>query len=101
MGVGYWPPGIPRQETLAAFEEAYGTIGFSPCQGSELEPGFRKIAIYADNGVPTHAARQLPDGRWTSKLGRHEDIEHLGLEVLEDGGYGEVALILRCPGPWD
>ncbi len=65
---------------------------------------FEKIAIYVDtDGVPTHAARQLPDGSWTSKLGDWEDIQHQTLEALETGndkahqelGYGKVAKIMR------
>ena len=28
----------------------------------------------------THAARQLPSGKWTSKLGDADDIEHNTLE---------------------
>ena len=31
--------------------------------GVRLEAGFQKIVIYVLNGEPTHAARQLPDGR--------------------------------------
>jgi hypothetical protein len=64
---------------------------------------FEKIALYADkNGLPSHAARQLPSGTWTSKLGPMEDIEHLMLEALEDAAgttsaYGKVALIVRRP----
>ena len=46
--------------------------------------------------MPTHAARQFPGGRWTSKLGPAEDIEH-ELEELAGPLYGEVVLILRRP----
>jgi hypothetical protein len=69
-----------------------------------MEAGFEKIAIYVDgDGVPTHAARQLSDGAWTSKLGEWEDIRHLTLEAMEDDGlglgYGKVSLILKRPAP--
>ncbi|MCI0681854.1 MAG: hypothetical protein L0Y71_07095 [Gemmataceae bacterium] len=37
-GFDYWPPGVPRQETLAAFNQALGTVGFSPCPDDSLEP---------------------------------------------------------------
>jgi hypothetical protein len=45
-------------------------------------------------GVPKHAARQLLTGRWTSKLGKMEDIEH-GLRDLEGTVYGTVVLIMK------
>jgi hypothetical protein len=41
-----------------------------------LEPGFLKVALYGTGLTYTHAARQLADGKWTSKLGKGEDIEH-------------------------
>jgi hypothetical protein len=99
MGTAYWPPGVPREETVTAFEMAYGTLGFAACVDDSLEAGFRKVAIYAKAGTPTHAARQLSDGRWTSKLGEWEDIEHATLQALEGGTYGAVASILRRAGP--
>lgn len=96
-----WPDGIPKEETVASFVAAYLTRGYLPCEGPSLEAGFEKIALYVNpDGVPTHAARQLSSGAWTSKLGEWEDIEHLTLEALEDPhgiglAYGKVALILR------
>ncbi len=61
----------------------------------ELEPGFEKIALFADErGIPRHAARQLLTGRWTNKLGELEDIEH-GLRDLEGAEYGTVVLVMR------
>ena len=99
----YWPDGHDRAETLAAFIKAYATVGFvqDGDQNRELEVGIEKIAIYVDgDGVPTHAARQLIDGTWTSKLGEWEDIQHKTLKAMEDSdglglGYGKVALILK------
>jgi hypothetical protein len=73
----FWPAGVPREETLAAFVAAFATIQFAPSESAVLEPGFEKVALFANtSGVPTHAARQLPSGLWTSKLGEWEDIEH-------------------------
>jgi hypothetical protein len=54
-----------------------------------------KVAIYASGGELTHAARQLPDGQWTSKLGDLEDIEHDTLEALKCEEYGKPVLIMR------
>jgi hypothetical protein len=93
----YWPPNIPLQESLDAFIKAFGSIGFTPCGNANIEQGYEKIALYVDsNGKPTHAARQLPNGRWTSKLGKIEDIEH-ELDGLTGSVYGTVAQILKRP----
>lgn len=76
MNQAYWPPGVKREPTVAAFIAAYGTLGYEPCADGNLEVGFQKIVIYASSGSPTHAARQLSTGAWTSKLGRWIDVEH-------------------------
>lgn len=86
----YWPSGVPREETLAAFAAAFATLGYSACPTGDLEPSREKIALYALNDLPTHAARQLPNGWWTSKLGPSIDIEHATPEALTGGTYGEV-----------
>jgi hypothetical protein len=52
-----------------------------------------KVALHAKHGCPTHIARQLPNGRWTSKLGRWEDIEHDEFDLTGNGldEYGDIA----------
>jgi hypothetical protein len=93
----YWPENVPRQETLDAFRDAFATLGYVVCDHPDVEPGFEKIALFADaRGCPTHAARQLSSGRWTSKLGQLEDIEH-DLRDLEGTEYGVVALLMKRP----
>ena len=90
----YWPAGVPRIATLEAFQAAFETLAYSTYAPEEMKPGFEKVALFADiNGVPTHAARQLANGRWTSKLGKAEDIEH-DLRDLEGDLYGTVALLM-------
>jgi hypothetical protein len=87
----YWPDEVAREETIAAF----AGIGFAPCDDSRLEPGYEKIAIYAaPDGTPTHVARQLNSGRWSSKLGQLQDIQHR-LEDLAGPLYGRVAQLLK------
>ncbi|HTU91632.1 MAG TPA: hypothetical protein VMF69_16230 [Gemmataceae bacterium] len=91
----YWPLGAPRLETLAAFRDAFAILGYVVCEQADLEQGFEKIALFADSdGTPTHAARQLGDGTWTSKLGMSEDIQH-ALENLVGTVYGSIAQILK------
>jgi hypothetical protein len=97
MKVDYWPKEVPREVTLAAFVSAYGTLGYEKCENGEPEPGYEKIAIYTKPaGTPAHAARQLPNGRWTSKLGREDDIEH-DLRGVECSQYGEARQFMRRP----
>jgi hypothetical protein len=96
----YWPAGVPREETLEAFRQAFATLGYEVCNDDRLEEGYEKVAIFALMGVPRHAARQLPDGRWTSKLGEMEDIEH-DLHDLTGMVYGSVALVMKRPRPTD
>jgi len=56
---GYWPVEAPREATLEAFVAAYATRGYVPCEHGELEDGYDKLAIYANQQGPQHAARQL------------------------------------------
>jgi hypothetical protein len=56
----YWPPSLPREESLAAFVALFATFGYMPSVTSLLETGIEKVALYAVNNIPTHAARQLP-----------------------------------------
>ncbi len=92
----YWPPDVPRLETLKAFRAVFATLGYEVCDHDQLEVGYEKIALFALQGVPKHGARQLPSGRWTSKLGPMEDIEH-ALHDLTGMVYGSVALVMKRP----
>jgi hypothetical protein len=75
--------------------------GYITTDNRDCEKGFEKVAIYADDEGAQHVARQLQDGKWTSKLGDLSDVEHADLMVLE-GTYGKVARILKRRRPdWD
>jgi hypothetical protein len=90
----YWPPGVPRVERVEAFVLAFQGLGYHEDLDDSLQPGIQKIAIFAsDVGRPTHAARQLPDGWWASKLGEQIDIEHK-LAAIEGPAYGRIAVVL-------
>lgn len=80
---------------MAGFVSAFRTLGYEPCDNGNLEDGFEKVAIYELDAEVTHMARQLPSGRWTSKIGRLEDIEHASPINLEGSEYGTVAQYLR------
>jgi hypothetical protein len=92
----YWPLGIERAETIDAFIKAYETIGYNVCDNGNLESGYDKIAIFVnDRNIPTHAARQLNNGHWTSKLGGWEDIEHYNVEGVAGRVYGSVGVFMK------
>jgi hypothetical protein len=94
----YWPPGIPALPTLSGTIAAYVRVGFETCDSAELEEGLEKIAIFTDStGEPRHAARQLPTGAWTSKLGSHVDIEHSDVTAVGGLMYGEPTVFMSRP----
>ena len=101
FGLYYWTEQAPRVETLEAFVAVFRSLGYEPCEDRRLEAGLQKIAIFVDSrGRPTHAARQLDNGNWTSKLGQQVDIEHDGLSDFPPGcAYGTVARIMRRRKP--
>jgi hypothetical protein len=95
----WWPDGLPKQdvneETVDHFIHAFATVDYKVCRNGKLSRRYEKIALYVDaNDRPTHAARLLPSGVWSSKLGEDEDIEHKTLECL-GGGYGRVKVFLK------
>ena len=92
----YWPAAVPTTEYgISVLEEAFRAMGYEPCDDARLEAGFEKVAFYGNNVVYTHAARQLPSGRWTSKLGKADDIEHDTPDDVAGGIYGEVVEIMK------
>jgi len=65
-----------------------------------MEPSYEKVVIYANaGGTPTHMARQLPSGKWTSKLGQKEDIEHSAVTDVEGPLYGVATVFLKRQNP--
>lgn len=103
---GYaWPDGILRDETNPqSLVEFFELHRYQVCADGALEEGREKIAIYVHpSGLPTHAARQLATGRWTSKLGVLEDIEHETERDVEgthsDYGYGLAQIYMRRQRP--
>jgi len=94
----YWPKDVPRLPTLESYSQTFQTLGFDVCEDPDFDLKWEKVAIFTgSDGIPTHAARQLSDGTWTSKLGQLEDIKHPNLSNVSGRAYGEVTLILRRP----
>jgi hypothetical protein len=98
----FWPAGVPREVSVQAFVAAYATLGYEVCEDGSLDPNYEKVALYWGpnvNGIfePTHGARQKKNGRWTSKLGPANDIEHHTAQDVEGPEYGQVVQYLRRP----
>lgn len=92
--MGYWPSNIPRNDLVQTFVVMFESLGYQLCETCDLEDGFEKVAIYSRGDAVLHAARQLHNGNWTSKMGSAHDIEHT-LKGLEGPQYGQVACCLR------
>ncbi len=99
----YWPQDLPQSDQVVAIQAALAMRGFESCDDGTLEEGVEKIALFADGSTIKHVARQLPSGRWTSKLGDHCDVEHeLGDLVRIRSAtwgfrYGEVVAYMGRP----
>lgn len=94
----YWPENCTLNYTVARAVQIFQNLGFVPCGlDTFLENGFEKIAIFHEKEEWMHAARQLPSGAWTSKLGKHQDIEHVSAKALVGGDYGELHVVLKHP----
>lgn len=96
----YWPSHLPReeyqQETLANFIRAFEWLGYTRCRSPRHKQGVEKVAIFAKSSLPTHAARQLESGTWTSKCGTlYEDIEHYTLRHVEGAAYGRAVIFMK------
>jgi hypothetical protein len=71
----YWPVDFPQDEHgLGALEQAFMALDYEYCADGKREAGFEKVALYGSGFMYTHAARQLPSGKWTKQArsrGRH------------------------------
>ena len=93
-GMYYWPPEIPRVYSINAYISVFEKIGYIKCDNSDIEIGYEKVAVFSIKRVPTHAARQLSNGLWTSKLGQNIDVSHT-IKAIEEGQYGNVIQFLK------
>lgn len=95
----YWPDYAPQEDTLYSWTIVFEHHGYRICDGAELEEGIEKVAIYVNTADvrPAHVARQKACGKWTSKIGKGEDIEHDNLEGLEGDFFGKVMRVMGRP----
>ena len=98
---GYWPQNVPRENTMNAWIKLFSHLGFVLCNNDQLEKGFYKIAVFENDNVPRHVARQLADGAWTSKLGSATDVQHnLKEDIKNDpalSSYGGISVFMKKP----
>ena len=99
-GVHYWPSDEILDCDVSNFIEAFKLKGYECCDNSCFEPEYRnkqKIALYVKPGTTecTHAARELSNGCWTSKLGNDCDIQHGTPDTIENDGYGKVHCFMK------
>ena len=91
-----WPSEVRNDESVEAFIAYFQNIGYFLCDNPTLEEGFTKIAIFAKDDFPTHVSRQLPTGKWSSKMSFDEvDIEHDDLDCISGAAYGAATVYMR------
>jgi hypothetical protein len=89
-------------KSLELFDGLNARFGYKPADGLDYQcqRGVQKIVLYGKrvNGKfeVTHQARQMPDGTWTSKIGKMALIRHRTPDALDGPGYGHpVAVYYR------
>lgn len=92
----FWPVASPPNDYgIGVLIQAFVSLGYEECGSDGLEEGYEKVVLYGSALCYTHAARQLPSGKWTSKLGRAEDIEHDTPEAVAGPLYGDPIQFMR------
>lgn len=89
-----WPVDLPPDATLANVCALLSRLGFVDCEDAvAIDPKTTLVvAIFLDSGTaPAHFAQQLPNGKWLSKLGGGNDIEHRTTHSVEGGANGTLA----------
>lgn len=93
----YWPKGISDDENILTFVSAMEHEGFILCDDIEYEEDYTRIALFAQNGLCSHACRQISNNLWTSKMGPLNDIQHSSPQTLEGDFYGKVHCYMKRP----
>jgi len=92
----HWPDHASRSNSMESLKQVFLGLGFQPCANdSGVEGGYQKVVLYEQEGSWAHAAIQMPNGRWRSKIGRGPVIEHQSPQSLSSGIYGEPTTYMR------
>ena len=94
-GINHWPPWATLTNRIESLQEALAGQGYEQCDDGTAEVGYQKVALYEARGEMQHAAAQMPNGRWRSKMGRGPVIEHLSPDSLSEGPYGNPTVFMR------
>ena len=94
-GIDYWPPWVSLNNRMESLKEALAGLGYEPCDDGNVEDEYQKVALYGSQERFEHAAVQMPNGRWRSKMGQGPVIEHRGPESLSGGPYGTPKIYMR------
>lgn len=94
----YWPKDSQRSNDSDSFDalliDKAGADVYPWDEEPPYQKGYQKLALFEQDGEPTHLARQLPNGEWLSKIGRNGLVVH-SLENMEHAYYGDVAKFYR------
>jgi type VI secretion system secreted protein VgrG len=113
MGIHDWwvnPQTSTADDPFRDMDQLYAPLGYRrlPHLDLTLVPGHEKVVLYATLNpdwtvkTVTHAARQEPDGTFTSKLGQLPLIRHRTAEGLRGQSYGlPVAVYTRAGAAGD
>lgn len=101
----YWPLKL-GPNILDNYIKMFQIFGnFDICSNGDVERHFFKIAVFYNSSkntgtkVFTHVAKMLADGKWSSKLGEAEDIEHSKPEDLFGSFYGTSMVYMKRQEP--
>ena len=91
-----WPHNlIPRVLNIDSFKKLYELHNYKICDNDSYEENYEKIAFYAKNNQPLHAAKQFGN-IWKSKIS-NLIVEH-ELEWLcgdSQDAYGDIVFIMK------
>jgi hypothetical protein len=94
----YWPIELSGDAEdnfgVGRFVDAAKTEGFEECSDSAWEPEFEKIVLIHKRDIFCHAALQLSESRWKSKLGEYSNCEH-PLEFVLGDYYGKDTIFMK------
>lgn len=90
-----WPYGLPLNTSIGNFIKLFEKHEYVVCDTHELENDFQKIALYELKGECKHAALQIFNGLWKSKMGMLEDIEHSDPFSIEGPSYGIAKVFMK------
>ena len=97
----YWPTGdenfwpVKKETTKECFDLFYEYHGFEKTSlDFSYDSRYIKVALYTNNGIPTHACIQYNDIYWESKIGSLGIIRH-DLFEIENNRYGQVTQIYK------